>query len=92
MIYVLAVLVGAVWGVLMGFVNMLVMRAALRKNDDKFFAGANVLRTVLDFAAFAVVFLLRKVLPLPYTFVLVGTAAGLSITTIVFSYRLAGKK
>ncbi|MBQ6465546.1 MAG: hypothetical protein IJJ43_04695 [Oscillospiraceae bacterium] len=92
MSYVLAVLVGAVWGVAMGFVNMLIMRAALKKNKDEAFAGASIFRTVLDLAAFVVVFLLRNILPLPYTFVLVGTAAGLSITTIVLSYRLAGKK
>ena len=90
--YVLAVLVGAAWGVLMGFVNMLLMRAALKKNANGALLGANMLRTLLDLAAFAAVFLLRGVLPLPYTFVLVGTAAGLSITTIVLSYRLAGKK
>lgn len=92
MSYVLAVLVGAVWGVAMGFVNMLIMRAALKKNKDGAFAGASIFRTVLDLAAFVVVFLLRNILPLPYTFVLVGTAAGLSITTIVLSYRLAGKR
>ena len=92
MIYVLAVLAGAVWGVVMALVNMFIMRAALRKNADAAFMGANVLRTLLDLLAFAVVFLLRNILPLPYTFVLVGTAAGLSITTIVVSFRLAGKK
>lgn len=92
MTYVLAVLVGAVWGAAMGFVNMLIMRAALKKNKDQAFMGANMLRTLLDLAAFAVVFLLRGVLPLPYTFVLVGTAVGLSMTTIVLSFRLAGKK
>ena len=92
MIYVLAVLAGAVWGVVMALVNMFIMRAALKKNADAAFMGANVLRTLLDLLAFAVVFLLRNILPLPYTFVLVGTAAGLSITTIVVSFRLAGKK
>ena len=92
MSYVLALLVGAVWGVLMGFVNMFIMRAALNKNKDQALMGANILRTLLDLVAFAAVFFLRSVLPLPYTFVLVGTALGLSMTTIVLSYRLAGKK
>ena len=92
MSYVLAVLVGAVWGVGMGLVNMLIMRAALKKNKDNAFMGANILRTLLDLAAFAVVFLLRNVVPLPYTFLLVGTAVGLSMTTIVLSFRMAGKK
>ena len=92
MSYVLAVLVGAVWGVVTGLVNMLIMRAALKKNKDQVFMGANILRTLLDLAAFAVVFFLHDVLPLPYTFVLVGTAAGLSITTIIVSFRLAGRK
>ena len=90
--YVLAVLAGAVWGVAVGLVNMLIMRAALNKNRDAAFMGANLARTFLDLAAFAAVFLLRNVLPLPYPFVLVGTALGLSMTTIVFSFRLAGKK
>lgn len=92
MAYVLAVLVGAVWGVLVGLGNMLIMRAALRKNTDKALLGANLLRSVADLAALAAVFLLRSVLPLPYTFILVGTAAGLSITTIIVSFRLAGGK
>ena len=92
MSYVLAVLVGAVWGVAAGLVNMLVMRAALKKKSDRAIMAANLARTVLDVAALAVVFLLRNILPLPYTFVLVGTAAGLSITTIIVSFRLAGGK
>ncbi len=92
MSYVLAVLVGAVWGAAVGLVNMLIMRRALKKQKDKALLGANVLRTALDLAAFAAVFLLRELLPLPYTFVLVGTALGLSMTTIVYSFRLAGGK
>ena len=92
MSYVLAVLIGAVWGAAVGLVNMLIMRQALKKQQDKAFLGANVLRTTLDLAAFAAVFLLREALPLPYTFVLVGTALGLSMTTIVYSFRLAGGK
>ena len=90
--YVLAVLVGAVWGVAMAMVNMFIMRAALKKNKDGAFMGANVLRTFLDLAAFAAVFFTRDLHPLPYTFGLVGTAAGRSITTIIVSFRLAGKK
>lgn len=92
MTYVLAVLAGAVWGVAVALVNMLIMRGALKKNRDGAFMAANLLRTLLDLAAFAVVFLVRGALPLPYTFVLVGTALGLSMTTIVFSFRLAGKR
>ena len=92
MTYVLAVLAGAVWGVAVALVNMLIMRAALKKNKDGALMAANLLRTLLDLAAFAVVFLVRGALPLPYTFVLVGTALGLSMTTIVFSFRLAGKR
>lgn len=90
--YVLAVLAGAVWGVAMALLNMLIMRAALKKNKDRDLMAANLVRTVLDLAAFAAVFLVRNILPLPYTFVLVGTAIGLSMTTIVYSFRLAGKK
>lgn len=90
--YVLAVLLGAVWGVLAGLFNGLITRRALRKQNDKALLEANLARSAVDIAALAAVFLLRERLPLPYTFVLVGTAAGLSITTIVISYRIAGGK
>jgi len=91
LIYALAVLAGAVWGVLVALLNMAIMKRCLHKNTNSAIMIGNLARTLLDLAAMAAVFLLRDVLPLPYVFVLVGTAAGLSITTIICSYRLAGK-
>ena len=47
---------------------------------------------LLTFAALGLVFLLRKLLPFDYTWMLIATAVALSIGTIVISYRIAGKK
>ncbi len=52
----------------------------------------NLLRTLTDLAALGIVFLLRKLLPFDYTWMLIATAVALSIGTIVISYRIAGKK
>ena len=89
--YVLAVALGAVWGVLVALLNMAIMKSCLKKNTESAILAGNLARTALDLAAMAAVFLLRNVLPLPYVFVLVGTAAGLSFTTIIYSFKLAGK-
>ena len=90
--YVLAVLLGAVWGVLCALLGMLILKRCLKKNSSPAMMAGNLSRTLLDLVALAAVFLLREQLqPLPYTFVLVGTAVGLSFTTIIYSFRLAGK-
>lgn len=88
----LAVLCGAVWGVLVSLLGMLITKRCLEKGSNAALMVGNLSRTVLDLTALGLVYLLRNTVPLPYTYMLVGTAVGLSVTTIVYSFRLAGKK
>lgn len=92
MLIALAVLLGAVWGVLVSLLGMLITKRALEKNNTGAVMAGSLSRTVLDVAALGLVFLLRNTVPLPYTYMMIGTAVGLSVTTIVYSFRLAGKK
>lgn len=90
--YVLAVLVGLAWGVAAALLNAQIMKQSLKKDSTQALIGSNLLRSLVDLAALAVVFLLRNVLPFPFSVTLIATAVGLSVTTIVISYRLAGTK
>lgn len=88
---VIGVLIGLVWGVLAGLLNVLISRGCLKKNSTNALMAANLARTAVDFAALAAVYLLRSRLPFPWEGALVGTAVALSLVTIVFAFTF-GKK
>ena len=88
----LAVLAGVVWGALAALINMAINKKALAKNSTNALLAANLGRTAADLIALAAVFLLRKVLPLPYEAMMLGTAISLSVLTVIFAYRIAGKQ
>ena len=92
MLIALAVLAGAVWGVLVSLLGMLITKRCLEKGSTGAVMAGSLSRTVVDVAALGLVYLLRDTVPLPYTYMLIGTAIGLSVATIVYSFRLAGKK
>ena len=52
----------------------------------------NLAHMAVDIAVLAIVYLLRKALPFSYEAMLIGTAATLSIVTIIFSYSIANKE
>ena len=52
---------------------------------------SGVLRTAVDIAALASIFLLRVYLPFDYTYSLIAAAVAMSIGTIIFTFRLAKK-
>ena len=88
----LSVLAGIVWGALAALVNLSINKKALAKNSTNALLAANLGRTVVDLLALAAVFLLRKILPLPYEAMMLGTAISLSVLTVVFAYRMAGRQ
>ena len=89
---VIGVLAGVLWGALAAFVNLKINQKALAKNSTNALMAANLGRTAVDIAALGIVFLLRGVLPFSYEAMLIGTAVSLSLLTVVFAYRLAGKE
>ena len=88
----LGVLAGLVWGGVWGAVNVLILKKSIRKNDNNAIMAANMGRMGIDLLALLAVFLLRKVLPVPYEFVLIGTAVALSAVTLIFAFRFGKKK
>ncbi len=88
----LAILLGLIWGALAALLGGVVTRRSLAKNSTSALMAGNLLRTLIDLTALGIVFLLRKLLPFDYTWMLIAAAVALSIGTIVISYRIAGKK
>ena len=87
---ILAFIVGAVWGVLCAYVNMLILRRALQSGRGGKMMGAHVLRGLIDLALLAVIVLLRNVLPFPFEMVLAGAVSAMGMMGIYFAFRTAG--
>ena len=87
-----AVLAGLVWGALAALLGGVITRRALAKNSNGALLAGNLLRTVVDRTALGLIFLLRKVLPFDWTWMMIAAAVALSIGIIVISFRIAGKK
>ena len=87
--YLLGVLAGLLWGSLAACASAAVSKRCMKKNTAPAMMAASCLRTVIDVAALAAVFLLRKLLPFSFEAALVGTAVSLSLLMIVFAFRLA---
>ncbi len=87
--YVFGALAGLLWGAAAAVINACVSKKCMKKNSAPAMFAANIIRFLVDIASLAAVFLLRKVLPFSYEAALVGTAASLSVLTIVFAFRLS---
>lgn len=91
MMVALAIFLGLVWGLLAALLGGLVTRRAMAKNTEGAMIAVSLLRTVIDLVALGLIFLLRKVLPFDYTWMMLATAVSLSLGTIVISFRIAKK-
>ena len=87
----IAIVAGVVWGALAALINLAINKKALAKANTSALLAANLGRTAVDLAALGIVFLLRKVLPFPYEAMMLGTAISLSLLTVLFAFRMAGK-
>ena len=88
MLTAVAVLCGLAWGALTAFVNFLIMKKSLAKQNTKAVIGSSYLRTLIDVASLAAILLARNILPFDYTVTLIAAAAVMGILTVVFTYRL----
>ena len=90
-----AILIGALaglaWGALWAWVNTMILKKAMAKNDANALTAANMARLMIDGLALLAVFLLRKVLPFSYEAMMIATALALSAVTLGFAFRF-GKK
>ena len=78
--YLLGGVAGLVFGLLVAAGNTLLTRRSLQraKQSQATVMGTSGLRQVINLAALVLVYLLRKVVPLPLAGTLIGTAVGLS--------------
>lgn len=95
--YLLGGLAGLAFGVAAAYCNSLITKHSLKKAEAAGSSGAgavtggNLLRQLVNLAALVLVFLLRKINPLPFTTTIIGTAIGLSAGGILFVWLLARK-
>lgn len=87
--YVIGVLAGALWGFLAAMLNNYVLKKALESGSHRKMLGANILRALIAVGFFAAVILLRNRMPFNYLMAIVGTAAGMSMTTIYLVFKTA---
>ena len=92
MTYVFGALAGLVWGFLAALLNAFVTKKAMAKKSTNAIMAANFIHMLVDVAALAVVFLLRNLSWMNFAVAIAAAAAALSITTIVFTYKLAAQK
>lgn len=92
MTYVFGVLAGLVWGFLAALLNAFVTKKCIAKKNTNALLASNMIHMLVDVAALAAVFLVRNVPWLNFAAAIVATAAALSITTIVFTFKLAAQK
>ena len=85
--YVIAAVVGLVWGALAAFVNSRITIKCLAKNTAKAITVMNLAHMAVDVVALAIVFLVRGLLPFSFEATLIATA--ISIVTIIFTYKIS---
>ena len=89
--YLLGGVAGLVFGLLVAAGNTLLTRLQRAKQSQATVMGTSGLRQVINLAALVLVYLLRKVVPLPLAGTLIGTAVGLSGGSIAGVWILARK-
>ena len=87
---VLAIVFGIVWGAAAAFINSLIAKKALEKQDMKAAKNARRVQMLVDIAALVLIVLLRNILPFSYETALVSAIISISVLTIVF-LMLLGK-
>ena len=87
--YVLGAICGLIWGAAAALLNHQISKRSILKNNTASLLGANVLRILVDLAALAAVFFLRKVLPFRSEAALIATAVAMSMVTIFCAFRMS---
>lgn len=87
--YVIGAVVGLIWGAIAAFINSRITRMALAAGTQNAVMMMNFAHMVVDVAALAIVFFLRKLLPFSFEATLIATTAALSLVTIFFTYKIS---
>ena len=94
--YIYGGLAGLAFGSAVAYLNSLVTKHYIKKNSQKTGAdgnlsvmGMNVARQLINLAALLAVFLLRNVIPLPFSAVIIGTAVGLTLISTFFVWLIS---
>lgn len=85
---VLGIIVGLVWGFLAALLNYKIMKKAIAENTDKAMMACSTKRMGVDFVCLGSTLLVRNILPFNFVALIVSAAAGLSFTTIFFTFFL----
>jgi len=86
---VLSIAAGLAWGFLGAMINYYIMKKAIAANDAGKVTAVTVVRTAIDALFLGMVFCVRNVSAFNFAFAITATAAALSITTIVMTFKLA---
>lgn len=87
--YLIGVLVGLVWGACGAVLNAAVSRRFIAKQNVSLLMAGNMLRILVDITALGACFLLRNSEIISFYTAIVGTAASLSLISIVFAFKMA---
>lgn len=87
--YALSAVGGAAFGFAVAYVNMLISKANLNKDNFAAIMGANVLRLLVDAAALAAAYFVCKALSFPMIVPLIAVALGLSVGGMFFLKKIA---
>ncbi len=90
-IYVLSAVGGAVFGLAVAYVNMLISKANLGSDSLAGIMGVNMLRMLIDVIALAATYFGCKALNLPLAVTLIAAALGLSVGGMLFLKQMTKK-
>ena len=89
---VLAIVFGIVWGAAAAFINSLIAKKALEKQDMKAAKNARRVQMLVDIAALGLLVLLREILPFSFEYALISAIISLSVLTTVFLFSMGKTK
>ena len=87
--YVFAAVAGLAFGAAGAYLNYRITLSAIAKGTAKAISTSNYIHTAVNIAVLALIFLLRNVLPFDFMVCIVAAAVGLSLLTIVFTFKAA---
>lgn len=83
-VYILTALAGAVFGVAVAYLNMLITRSKMKADSVIGIMSGNMLRLALDAAALAAAYFVSNALEASMIVAVIATAVGLSVGGMVF--------
>lgn len=88
-IYALSAVAGAAFGFAVAYVNALISKANLKKENFAAIMGSNFLRLLIDAAALAAAYFVCRALSFPLAVPLIAVALGLSVGGMFFLKKIA---